>query len=176
MPTLDDSGFGHTVTYLFEHNEQGAMGIVINRPMGFSLDDVFQQLNIQTHHKTIDLPVFSGGPVQTDRGFVIHATDKTSRSRWESSINLEGGISITTSRDVLEAIAQDEGPQDFLVALGYAGWSAGQLEAELADNAWIYAPVDATVLFHTPHEQRLDSAAKLLGIDMRRMSSHAGHA
>lgn len=176
MPTLADSGFAHTVTYLFEHSENGAMGIVINRPIGLTLGDIFAQLNIDVKIDTPSLPILSGGPVQTERGFVIHATDRKRTPKWESSINMEGGISITTSKDVLEAIAHNEGPHDFLVALGYAGWSAGQLEAELASNAWIYAPANTDILFHTPYEKRLDSAAKLLGIDMRLMSSDVGHA
>lgn len=178
MPTLADSGFAHTVTYIFEHSDQGAMGIVINRPIGLTLNDIFAQLNIDVSTDSASLPILSGGPVQTERGFVIHSTDRERqpKPKWDSSVNMEGGISITTSKDVLEAIAKNEGPQDFLVALGYSGWSAGQLEAELASNAWIYTPVDATVLFHTPYEKRLDSAAKLLGIDMRLMSSDIGHA
>jgi putative transcriptional regulator len=176
MPTIADARLADTVTYVFEHSSQGAMGIVINRPSGLTLNDIFQQLNIEdVHTNNTGLPVLGGGSLQKERGFVIHATDR-SRPRWESSVNMEGGISITTSKDILEAIAKNEGPEDFLVALGYSSWSAGQLEAELADNTWIHTPADANVLFHTPYEQRLDSAAKLLGIDMRLMSPDVGHA
>lgn len=176
MPTLTDSDSAQTVTYLFEHSHQGAMGIVINRPLGLTLNDIFQQLNMDVCTDAASLPIFRGGSVQTERGFVIHSTDRLQQSKWESSVNMQGGISITTSKDILEAIAKNEGPEDFLVALGYSGWSAGQLEAEMASNAWIYTPADTAILFHTPYEKRLDSAAQLLGIDMRLMSSDVGHA
>jgi len=179
MPTPADSTFAHTVAYIFEHSDQGAMGIVINRPLELTLNDIFRQLNIEeVQPDHVDLPVFSGGRIQTERGFVIHSTDQARQPalRWEASVNMEGGISVTTSKDILEAIANNKGPEDFLVALGYSGWSAGQLEAEVAGNAWLCTPADASVLFHTPYDQRLDGAAKLLGIDIRLMSPDVGHA
>jgi putative transcriptional regulator len=176
-PTLAESNLAETVTYVFEHSDKGAMGIVVNRPLGLTLRDVFKQLNIDVHTESLSFPVFGGGKTETERGFVIHATDtRQPAPRWESSVNMEGGISITTSKDILEAIAKNEGPEDFLVALGYFSWSAGQLEAELVDNAWVHTPANADVLFHTPYEQRLDSAARLLGIDIRLMSTDVGHA
>lgn len=173
MPQLDDPHFAHSITYLCEHNEKGAMGIVISRPLNISLGHIFGQLQIDpTDPSLLAKPVFAGGPIQPERGFVIHPT----QGSWESSIHMDNDISITTSKDILEAIACEEGPDDFLIALGYAGWSAGQLEAELADNAWIFSPADTDILFHTPHHLRWQAAAHLVGVDMRLLSPDVGHA
>ena len=174
MPQLADPRFAHTVTYLCEHNENGAMGIVINRPLSVTIGDIFKQLQIDVSPNPLnnnDL-VFAGGPVQTERGFVIHPAE----GQWESTIKMENNINITTSKDILHAIAHNAGPTEFLIALGYAGWSAGQLESELAANAWIYSPADTQILFRTPHDKRLEAAAGLLGVDINLLSSDVGHA
>jgi len=173
MPTLADPNFQHTVTFICAHNEEGAMGIVINRLVDFQLDEVLAQMDLQPVAKNIAaMHVYQGGPVQTDRGFILHTPEKT----WESSIQISDGICITTSRDILEAIANGEGPESTLVALGYAGWGAGQIENELANNAWLSGPANTDIIFHTPCEQRWQSAAQLLGVDIQMLSSDIGHA
>lgn len=173
MPSMAESNFSHTVTYICEHDDEGAMGLIINRPTDIPLDEIFSQLDINSdtraHGKQ---PIYSGGPVQTDRGFILHPNDK----QWASTIKIAGNISLTTSKDILAAIARDEGPQDCLVALGYAGWSPGQLEQELADNFWILAPANEDIIFNTPHEQRLNAAVAQLGISVEQLSPHSGHA
>ncbi|MDZ7735112.1 MAG: YqgE/AlgH family protein [Gammaproteobacteria bacterium] len=173
MPALADPNFQHTVTFICAHNEEGAMGIVINRQLDFILDEVLSQMELQPLNDTIgNTHVYQGGPVQTDRGFILHTPEKT----WESSIQISDGICVTTSRDILEAIASGEGPQSSLVALGYAGWGAGQLEREIVDNAWLSGPADTDIIFNTPCEQRWQSAAHLLGVDIQILSSDIGHA
>ncbi|HEC14961.1 MAG TPA: YqgE/AlgH family protein [Sedimenticola sp.] len=173
MPGLQDSNFYRTVTYICEHNEQGAMGIVINRPLGFGLADVLEQMEIKPETPEIGRqPVFSGGPVQTERGFVLHPTGGS----WDATTRVTPDISITTSRDILEAIAAEEGPKQSLIALGYAGWGEGQLEAELSANAWLSGPADSRIIFELPPEQRWQAAARLLGVDLNLMSGEAGHA
>jgi len=173
MPSMAESSFSHTVTYICEHDAEGAMGLIINRPTDVQLDEIFNQLDIndETRAHASD-PIYSGGPVQTDRGFILHPNDK----QWESTIKIAGNISLTTSKDILAAIARDEGPQDCLVALGYAGWSPGQLEEELADNFWILAPANEDIIFNTPSEQRLNAAVAQLGISLEQLSPHIGHA
>lgn len=174
MPGMMDPRFAHSITYLCEHNEQGAMGIVINRPLDLSFDDIFEHLDIgefDHHHKQ---KVLSGGPVQTDRGFVLHRFEQT--GNWQSTLRITEEISLTTSRDIIDAIARDEGPQHTLIALGYAGWGAGQLENELAANAWLTLPADPSVLFDVPIEQRAQVAAARLGINLDLLSSTAGNA
>lgn len=173
MPALADPNFQQTVTFICAHNEEGAMGIVINRQLDLALGEVLSQMDLQPVNETIERRhVYHGGPVQTDRGFILHTPEKT----WESSIQISDGISVTTSRDILEAIANDEGPQSSLVALGYAGWGAGQLEQEIGDNAWLSGPADTGIIFNTPCEQRWQTAAALLGVDIQTLSSDIGHA
>ncbi len=173
MPGLVDPNFYHTVTYICAHNDEGAMGIVINRPLEMALGDVLEQMDMSPNNKQIDQwPVYHGGPVQTDRGFVLHEP----LSKWESSINVNDAVGVTTSRDILQAIARGGGPKEALVALGYAGWSAGQLEQEIKDNSWLSGPADADVIFKTPCEQRWHKAAALLGVDMNFISAEIGHA
>lgn len=173
MPSLADPNFQQTVTYICAHNEEGAMGIVVNRPLDLTLGEVFVQMDLQPANDIIDKTlVYQGGPVQTDRGFILHTPER----HWDSSIQISASISVTTSRDILEAIAQDDGPQCTLVALGYAGWAAGQLEQEIADNAWLNGPADSGIIFTTPYEQRWQSAARLLGVDIQTLSSDIGHA
>lgn len=173
MPGLADPNFHKTVTFVCAHNEEGAMGITINRPLELVLDEVFQQMEIQAIHNDIaNTTVFQGGPVQIDRGFVLHNPS----SNWDSSLAISEHIQMTTSRDVLQAIASGDGPDDCLVALGYAGWGAGQLENEILQNAWISGPANSDIIFKTPIEKRWQKAAQELGIDMDLISSDVGHA
>ena len=173
MPSLTDSMFAHSVTYVCEHSDQGAMGIVINQPMGIPLREILDHLHVENPSAHLDDPVMAGGPVQTDRGFVLH---RSSDLRWESTIVITDEISLTTSRDILDSMAHADGPTDSLVALGYAGWSAGQLEDEIAANAWLTLPADSAIIFSVPIEQRLNAAAAKLGVNMALISSSAGHA
>ena len=173
MPTLTEGIFSHSITYICEHGESGAMGIIINQPLELSVAEIFDHLQITPRQDFSDMPVMAGGPVQIDHGFVLHRNCDTA---WEASLKVTPGITLTTSRDILRAIADDEGPQDHLIALGYAGWSAGQLEQELAENSWLTLPADSDIIFRTPAEQRLGAAAAQLGIDMNLISGDAGHA
>jgi len=173
MPGLEDPNFSRTVTYVCEHNEQGTMGIVINRPIELQLGAMLEQLDIQTHSpQTASQPIYIGGPVQTDRGFVLH----DGAQQWDSTLRIAPNISVTTSRDILEAIAQGEGPDASLIALGYAGWNSGQLEQEMVDNAWLSGPANNDILFQMPSAERWQAAASLLGVDMNLLSAQAGHA
>ncbi len=173
MPGLQDPNFARTVTYVCEHTDQGAMGIVINRPTEVTLGELLSQLDISTRLEAVRrTPVYQGGPVQTDRGFVLH----TAGPAFDSTLNINDLISVTTSRDVLEAIAGGEGPQQSLIALGYAGWGGGQLEAELSANAWLSGPADNHIIFQMDAESRWLAAAKLLGVDLNLLSGEAGHA
>lgn len=173
MPAMGDPNFNETVTFVCKHDDEGAMGIVINRPTDMLLGEVFRQLSIEpAAPRAAAMPVLAGGPVQRDRGFVIHGSDQP----YESTLETEAGIRISVSQDVLAAIANGDGPDPVLVALGYAGWDAGQLEAELAANAWLSVPADRSVLFDTPFEQRWRAAAGLLGVEIHQLASYAGHA
>ncbi|KAA6185375.1 YqgE/AlgH family protein [Thiohalocapsa marina] len=173
MPGLKDPNFSRTVTYICEHTEQGAMGIIINRPMDIRLGEVLEQLDIKPSAVGVaDTHVFLGGPVQTDRGFVIH----TGSFEFDSTLSVTADIRVTTSRDVLEAIAEGRGPEECLVALGYAGWGSGQLEQELSGNAWLSGPADNRIMFSLPSAQRWRAAAQILGVDLNLMSGEAGHA
>jgi putative transcriptional regulator len=173
MPTLTEGIFSQSVTYICEHGESGAMGIVINQPLDLSLAEIFDHLQIETVEDFSHTPIMAGGPVQIDHGFVLHRDPAT---RWEASLRVTDGISLTTSRDILRAIAAGRGPREYLIALGYAGWSAGQLEQELADNSWLTLPASPEIIFATPHKRRLAAAAAQLGIDMNLISNQAGHA
>lgn len=173
MPRLSEGIFSQSITYICEHGESGAMGIVINRPLDLSVSEIFEHLQISTQLDFSEMPVMAGGPVQMDHGFVLHRyCDKT----WEASVKVTSEITLTTSRDILRAIATDSGPSDHLIALGYAGWTAGQLEQELAENSWLTLPGSSDIIFSTPAEQRLEAAAAQLGIDMNLISGQAGHA
>lgn len=173
MPGLFDPHFSHTVTYLCQHNQDGALGIVVNRPIGMKLKDIFQQMGIASElESALNAPVFAGGPVQQERGFVIHGPCER---RWDSSIATADNIMLTSSRDILEAIAKGEGPKQFLIALGYAGWGSGQLEKEIGENAWLNTPFGEAILFETPISQRWNAAANQLGIDINRLTTAAGH-
>lgn len=173
MPGLADDNFHHTVTYLCQHGDEGAMGIVINRPSGLRLNDILDQLDISSSAlPCAEQLIYIGGPVQTDRGFVLH----THGGQWDSTLHITPDISITTSRDILEAIAHGKGPAKSLIALGYAGWGEGQLEQEISANAWLNGPAPEDVLFDLPAEARWEAAAKALGIDLNLLSGEAGHA
>ena len=173
MPSISNGIFAHSITYICEHNEQGAMGIVINHPLDLSLDEIFQHLDIGDIHRPHRERIFAGGPVHMDRGFVLH---RSSDNNWESTIRVSDQIALTTSQDILTAIAHDEGPSDSIVALGYAGWGEGQLELELAENAWLTAPADSDIIFNTPIELKAKAAAAKMGIDLALISPEVGHA
>ncbi len=172
MPGMVDGEFAGTVIYLCEHGPKGALGLVINRPTDLSVAGLLEKIDLKLE---IALPqnasVYFGGPVHTDRGFVLHSP----AGSFSSSIQL-GQLALTTSRDVLQAVAEGNGPERMLVALGYSGWGAGQLESELAQNAWLTVPASPDVIFATPPEQRYSAALKLLGIDPAMLSGVAGHA
>jgi putative transcriptional regulator len=172
MPNLADPNFFHTVAFLCQHNQDGALGIVINRPTDMKLGEIFKQMDIKViAPATAEIPVFAGGPVQQDRGFVVH----TGGGDWHATMAVSETISLTTSRDVLEAIAAGEGPEQYLIALGYAGWGAGQLEKEIMDNAWLNTPYGKEVLFDTPVNLRWNAAAEQIGIDINQLTAPAGH-
>ena len=172
MPGMVDPNFSQTVTLICEHGPKGALGIVINRALPMNLGDVFEQLGLSSNDLVLARqPVLRGGPVQTDRGFVLHRP----LGNWQSTLAINDGLGLTTSKDVLEAAGRGEGPKDIFVSLGYAGWSAGQLEAELAQNAWLTVEADPDLLFDLPAEGRLPAAVRLLGIDISRLSDTAGH-
>ena len=173
MPSLAEGIFSHSITYICEHGESGAMGIVINQPLELTVAEIFDHLQIKALKDFEEVPVMAGGPVQIDHGFVLHRAMDTD---WEASIKVTDEITLTTSRDVLRAIANGSGPEEHLIALGYAGWSPGQLEQELAQNSWLTLPADSDIIFATPCEQRLGAAAAQLGIDMNLISGQAGHA
>lgn len=173
MPSLMDPNFHRTVTYLCAHSDEGAMGLVINRPLDLTLGEVLGHMNLESTDETArNMPVVQGGPVQRERGFVIHAP----AGNWDAVLQVGEDIGIATSRDILAAIARGEGPEHALVALGYAGWGAGQLEREVAENAWLSGPAASHILFDVPFEDRWESAARLLGVDVDRLSGEAGHA
>ncbi len=173
MPSLKDTNFFQTVTYLCEHDSNGAMGITINRPSGLKLGDILEQLDITSASGDATAQiVYSGGPVQSDHGFVLHTAD----SSWDSTMAITSQISLTTSRDILEAIATNQGPKQTLVALGYAGWGGGQLEQELSANSWLNGPAPLDIIFCTATKDRWDAAANELGVDLNLLSGEPGHA
>jgi len=173
MPGMVDPNFAHTLTYVCEHSAEGALGIVVNQPIDMTLSVLFEQIDITlADAERGGSPVHFGGPVQVDRGFVLHRP----LGNWQSTLAVSDDIGLTTSKDVLEALGRGEGPHDVFVSLGYAGWSAGQLEHEIAQNAWLTVAADPDVLFDTPAASRLPAAMKLLGIDFSRLSEDVGHA
>jgi putative transcriptional regulator len=173
MPAMGDPNFNQTVTYICEHNENGALGIIINRPIEMQVREILEQLSLQVADEAAaERPVLGGGPVHRDRGFVLHQSEHT----YESTLAATDEIKVTTSQDILNAVAAGEGPAKVLVALGCAGWEAGQLEEELVANAWLSVPADPQIIFETPFELRWTAAAALLGVDITQMSAYAGHA
>ena len=173
MPSLSDPNFAQTVTLICEHTAQGALGIVLNRPMTMQLGEVFDQLDLEPSDPGLrSQRILRGGPVQGDRGFVLHAPGR----EWDSTLRVSDQVCVTTSRDILTALARGDGPAPAVMALGYAGWEAGQLEDEIRSNTWLNVPVDETIIFDVPFEQRWQSAARLLGVDLGRIATQAGHA
>jgi len=173
MPSLGDSYFNKTVTYICEHNDEGAMGLIINSPVNITLNELLAQLDADKDESPeLSQQVLTGGPVSPDRGFVLHSPQKG----WSSSLALSDEIMITTSKDILMSLGSEEAPEKFMVTLGYAGWGPGQLEQELQDNSWLTIPADSDILFHTPIEQRWKKSAEKIGIDMAHLSSDIGHA
>lgn len=172
MPALEDPYFAKTVTYLCQHGPEGALGIIVNRPSELKLGDVMEQMNIQSEQKQLaEMPIYFGGPVQPERGFVLHEPGQN----WDSTLTISDHLALTTSRDILEAIGCGEGPKRLLVALGYAGWSSGQLEKEIIDNAWLNAPAETSIIFEHPSSKRWKAAAELMGIDISLLTVPAGH-
>lgn len=173
MPAMDDPYFSKSLIYIAEHNEQGALGIIVNRPINMNLATLFEKIEVPFESPDLgNLPVFFGGPVQTDRGFVLHRPV----GAWQSTLAVNHEVGLTSSRDVLQAVARDGQPHEIMVSLGYSGWGAGQLEHELAQNAWLTVPADPAILFELPYEERLPSAMEKLGIDFTNLSEKAGHA
>lgn len=173
MPGMRDPMFRRSVAFVCQHGEEGAMGLIVNRLSEYRLGDVLAQMNLKSDISRVsEAPVLIGGPVQPERGFVLHSPP----GEWESSYKISERICVTTSRDVLVAIASGEGPRDALVTLGYAGWSAGQIETELKENAWLTTGMDESILFATPMEARWEAAAKLVGVDISSLTDYAGHA
>lgn len=173
LPALDDPNFSRSVTLICQHDDDGAMGVVVNRSSEYTLGDVLRQMGIASDDAALrDRAVLAGGPVHPERGFVLH----DGRREWDSTLAIADGLYVTTSRDVLEAIASGDGPANAAVALGCAGWGAGQLEYELTENSWLTVPADAELLFATPLEGRWQAAAGRIGVDMMRMPDYSGHA
>ncbi|MGJ7580498.1 YqgE/AlgH family protein [Variovorax sp. RHLX14] len=182
MPGMEDATFNRSVIYLCEHSERGALGLVINKPSDIDLAALFRKIDLHLSRPELGTsPVFQGGPVQTERGFVLHEpvfadADRPEESVYASTMTIPGGLEMTTSKDVLEALATGAGPRKVLVTLGYAAWGEGQLESELAENSWLTVGADAAVIFDTPVAQRYDKALMLLGLEAWTLSPDAGHA
>ena len=177
MPGMADETFSGAVVYLCEHNEKGALGLVINKPIDIKLRSLFEKVELSLDiDELAEQPVFFGGPVQTERGFVLHESMGDSDTHYSSTLAIRGGLAMTTSKDVLEAMADGAGPKRVLITLGYSGWQPGQLEDELGRNGWLTVDADPAVIFDTPIEQRYARALSLLGVDPRMLSQEAGHA
>lgn len=172
MPGLEDGNFDHTVSLMCEHSDQGAIGLVINRPTELKLADMMKQMGLNTDGLDQETQVFWGGPVQPERGFVIHREP----GGWESCLQLNEDIYITSSRDILKAISEGKGPADYFVVLGCASWGEGQLETEILHNSWLNAPADQRILFQTPVRDRWKQATRLLGVDVTQLTGMSGHA
>ena len=172
MPNMADPNFNGALTYICDHGEQGAMGVVVNRPIELDLSTLFEQIGLSLPERLQKQSVYFGGPVQTERGFVLHTPPQI----FSSTLMVNEEVSLTTSKDVLEAVSQGAGPNKFMVSLGYAGWAAGQLEEEIKQNAWLSVGADPHVIFDVAPEQRLPAAMRLLGIDFTMLSEEAGHA
>ena len=175
MPQMEDAYFSNSVTYLWKHNDDGALGIVINKPLQACVADIFAELEIE--YSIEEGPfreemVLAGGPVERDKGFIIHDSGKS----WESSISVTEEISVCTSKSILEDIANGKGPENYLVALGCAGWEAGQLEREIGENAWLTVPADSALIFSNDYENKAQQAASTLGVDLQQLAPDAGHS
>ncbi|MDH5257448.1 MAG: YqgE/AlgH family protein [Gammaproteobacteria bacterium] len=174
MPNLQDPNFLRTVTYVCEHNEKGAFGVIINRQLDARISEILDQLSIpyEETNEHVSKNVYMGGPVEVERGLILHSPV----GNWESTLVSHEDIGLTSSLDIMRAIAENEPPEQFFVVLGYAGWGAGQLEQELGENTWLHGPADKNIIFNMLPSQRWDAAAKLLGIDISLLSSDVGHA
>lgn len=182
MPALEDAIFSKSVVYVCEHTPKGALGLVINKPADIKMAELFDKVDLPLKRADLtDNPVFQGGPVQTERGFVLHdpilvAMDNAAETLYASTMVIPGGLEMTTSRDVLEAISGGAGPRRVLVTLGYSAWGEGQLETELGENSWLTVDADPAVIFDTPVDQRYEKALSLLGLQAWMISSQVGHA
>jgi putative transcriptional regulator len=177
MPGMADDTFSGTVVYLCEHSEKGALGLVINKPIDITLANLFEKVDLSLEGSDLaEQPVYFGGPVQTERGFVLHEPQGREGQTFSSTLQVPGGLEMTTSKDVLEAMSHGQGPRRVLVTLGYSGWSAGQLEDEIGRNGWLTVAAEPGIIFDTPVDQRYERALGLLGIDPRMLSQEAGHA
>jgi len=182
MPGLQDEVFSRSVVYICEHSEHGALGLVINKPCEIDMKSLFAKVDLPLNREDLsNEPVFQGGPVQTDRGFVLHehffsAVDQPAAPVFASSLTIPGGLEMTTSKDVLEALSSGAGPRKVLVSLGYAAWAEGQLESELSDNSWLTVAASASIIFDTPVAQRYDKALRLLGFESWMLAPEAGRA
>jgi putative transcriptional regulator len=177
MPGMADGNFEGSVVYMCEHNERGALGLVINKPIDIKLKNLFEKIELKLDREDIaEQPVFFGGPVQTERGFVLHERVGTDGVAYNSTMSVPGGLEMTTSKDVLEAMCSGAGPKRVLITLGYSGWEAGQLEDEIKRNGWLTVDADPSIIFDTPIERRFERALSLLGVDPRMLSQEVGHA
>lgn len=182
MPNLTDPYFAKSVAFICTHNQDGAMGVVINRPTDMTYEILYEKINIKLENTAIaHHSVLYGGPVQLERGFVLHTSNDATNTEWDSSIIIGNQIMLTTSKDLLGAVARGTGPEKMLLTLGYAGWSKGQLEDEIAQNAWLSVEAKDPetlhkILFNTPHEEQLNATIALLGFDPAMLSDVAGHA
>lgn len=176
MPAMEDPFFSKTLIYIAEHNDQGALGVIVNRPIDMNLATLFENIDVPFEaDDSANLgknPILFGGPVQTDRGFVLHRPI----GDWQSTLAVNNDVGLTSSRDVLQAVAREGRPNQLMVTLGYSGWGAGQLENELAQNTWLTVAADQRILFDLPYEERLASALEILGIDFTHLAEKAGHA
>jgi putative transcriptional regulator len=173
MPSMGDPNFAQTVALVCDHSARGALGLILNKPLPMRMAEIFQQLEIELKLGPLsERPVLRGGPMQTDRGFVVHRAG----GEWDSTLKVSDTIHVTTSRDILAAMARGQGPEEAVVALGYAGWDGGQLEDEIRANAWLSAPVESGIIFDLPFESRWHAAGRLLGVELSRISPISGNA
>src|SRR5208282_3064914 len=173
MPFMGDPNFAQTVALVCDHSPRGALGLIVNKPLPMRMGEIFEQLEIKLGSGSLrERQVLRGGPMQTDRGFVVHRAG----GEWDSTLKVSDALHVTTSRDILAAMARGQGPQEAVVALGYAGWDGGQLEEEIRANAWLSAPVDSGIIFDIPFESRWHAAGRLLGVELSRISSISGNA
>jgi putative transcriptional regulator len=179
MPAMGDPNFAKTVALVCDHSAESALALILNKPLPMRMAEVFEQLDIELDDSALrgraalrQRPVLRGGPMQTDRGFVVHRAGGT----WDSTLEVSPSLHVTTSRDILAAMAKGQGPDEAFIALGYAGWAGGQLEQEIRANAWLNAPVDLSLVFDLPFESRWQAAARLLGVELSRISPTSGNA
>ena len=173
MPSLNDENFSGSVIYICEHNADGAMGLIINQQLDIPAKAVFDRLDLEQKNNRGDDLIFDGGPMQQDRGFILHST---SEQKWDSTIHIGGDVSLSTSKDILGDIALGGGPKDSLITLGYSSWDAGQLEQELKENIWLTIPADSSIIFNTDCTQRAQAAAMSIGLNLDTLALDSGHA